>query len=64
MIAAVRASLEGPLIVGGGIRSARQLEEAYIAGADIAVVGTAIEEQPLLLPEMVALRNRLNIKAT
>lgn len=33
-----------PLIVGGGIRSKTQLENAYNSGADLVVIGTAFEE--------------------
>ena len=32
-----------PLIVGGGIRSKKQINEAYAAGADLVVIGTAFE---------------------
>ena len=32
-----------PLIVGGGIHSKKQLENAFNAGADIVVIGTAFE---------------------
>jgi phosphoglycerol geranylgeranyltransferase len=32
-----------PLIVGGGIRSKNQINEAYTAGADLVVIGTAFE---------------------
>lgn len=32
-----------PLIVGGGIRSKKQINEAYSAGADLVVIGTAFE---------------------
>lgn len=32
-----------PLIVGGGIRTAEQLSDAYQNGADIVVIGTAFE---------------------
>lgn len=32
-----------PLIVGGGIRSKKQIEEAYSSGADLVVIGTAFE---------------------
>jgi len=32
-----------PLIVGGGIRSKKQIDEAYLAGADLIVIGTAFE---------------------
>ncbi|MFY0602810.1 MAG: geranylgeranylglyceryl/heptaprenylglyceryl phosphate synthase [Flavobacteriaceae bacterium] len=33
-----------PLIVGGGIRSLKQIDNAYNAGADMVVIGTAFEK--------------------
>ncbi len=36
-----------PLIVGGGIRTKKQLDNAYTAGADLIVIGTAFEENNL-----------------
>ena len=33
-----------PLIVGGGLRGTQQIEAAWAAGADMVVIGTAIEE--------------------
>ncbi|MEZ5054964.1 MAG: geranylgeranylglyceryl/heptaprenylglyceryl phosphate synthase [Chitinophagales bacterium] len=44
-IQAVRKMIKGPLIVGGGIRSKTQVETAFKAGADIVVIGTAIENK-------------------
>jgi len=44
IISAVREDINVPLIVGGGIRTKRQLEEAYQSGADLVVIGTAFEE--------------------
>jgi putative glycerol-1-phosphate prenyltransferase len=32
-----------PLFVGGGIRSKKQIEETYAAGADLIIIGTAFE---------------------
>jgi putative glycerol-1-phosphate prenyltransferase len=32
-----------PLLVGGGIRSKKQIDEVYLAGADLVVIGTAFE---------------------
>ena len=43
IIQAVKAALEIPVIVGGGIRSTKQLQKAYEAGADLVVIGTAFE---------------------
>ncbi len=44
VISAVRSNTSLPLIVGGGIRSLNQIEDAYIAGADLVVIGTAFEQ--------------------
>ncbi|MEN9569262.1 MAG: hypothetical protein RL172_493 [Bacteroidota bacterium] len=54
MIAQVAAAISIPLIVGGGIR---QPEKAYLnckAGADVIVVGNAIEKDATLIKEMAA----------
>lgn len=51
MIAAVRSSIEIPLIVGGGIRNP---EKAYLnckAGADMIVIGNLLEKNPELMAE-------------
>jgi len=54
MIHTVARSIEVPLIVGGGIRDA---EKAYLnckAGADVIVIGNAIEKDASLISEMAA----------
>lgn len=43
IISGVAAALEIPLIVGGGIRSIPGIQQAYRAGADLVVIGTAFE---------------------
>jgi putative glycerol-1-phosphate prenyltransferase len=50
MIRAVRKATELPLFVGGGIRTPDQAAKAALAGADIIVVGTAIEQDQAVLP--------------
>lgn len=47
MIQAVKAVFPGPLLVGGGLRSAADLRAALDAGADLVVVGSALENCPL-----------------
>jgi len=42
-IKAVASAISVPLIVGGGLRSAKAIENAYQAGADLVVIGTAFE---------------------
>ena len=54
MIARVAKIISVPLIIGGGIR---EPEKAYLnckAGADLIVVGNAIEKDPSLIKEMAA----------
>ncbi|WP_309614641.1 geranylgeranylglyceryl/heptaprenylglyceryl phosphate synthase [Flavobacterium sp.] len=43
IIKEVSNRISAPLIVGGGIRSKKQIDEAYAAGADLVVIGTAFE---------------------
>lgn len=52
MIHAVRKIISVPLIVGGGMRTAEDVYKACKAGADVIVVGNAIESHPELLAEM------------
>lgn len=49
MIRLVREHIEVPLIAGGGIRNAEAAAEICTAGADIVVVGNAIEKDPSLI---------------
>ena len=54
MIHAVAQNIEVPLVVGGGIRDA---EKAYLnckAGADVIVIGNAIEKDPSLIKEITS----------
>ncbi len=44
MISKVSKSITIPLIVGGGIRSQKEINAAYEAGADMVVIGTAFEK--------------------
>jgi putative glycerol-1-phosphate prenyltransferase len=43
MIKMVGSHIEIPLIVGGGITDLQSIQEAYNAGADLVVIGTAFE---------------------
>lgn len=49
MISSVKENIDIPLIVGGGIRSTKNAVNACKAGADLIVVGNAIEKEPDLL---------------
>jgi putative glycerol-1-phosphate prenyltransferase len=63
MITAVRQSIDIPLIIGGGIRDA---EKAYLnckAGADVVVIGNAIEKDPSLIKEIAAAVHSVPVNA-
>ena len=60
MIDAVSSTISVPLIVGGGIRTPEKAEENAKAGADIIVVGNAIEKDPNLIIEMSEAVHGLN----
>lgn len=62
MIKQVAQVIEAPLIVGGGIT---EPEKAYLnckAGADVIVVGNAIEKDPSLIKEMAAAVHSVPVK--
>ncbi|BDD11281.1 geranylgeranylglyceryl phosphate synthase [Fulvitalea axinellae] len=64
MIRRVRKDMTLPLIVGGGIRSAEKAQQALIAGADMIVIGNAIEKNPGLMTEVsecILKMNRLDV---
>jgi len=52
MISDVKKNISVPLIVGGGIKSGEDLKAVFNAGADIIVMGTAIENNISLLTEI------------
>jgi phosphoglycerol geranylgeranyltransferase len=53
-IKAVSTHIEVPLIVGGGIRTPEAAYAACKAGADVVVVGNAIEKDPAIITEIAA----------
>jgi len=52
MIESVSGAISIPLIVGGGIRSTQQAMRNVISGADVIVVGNALEKDPLLIEDI------------
>lgn len=48
IIQSVKSVLDIPVIVGGGVRNKSQLQEAYEAGADLVVIGTAFENNSFI----------------
>jgi len=52
MITSVRKAVNVPLIVGGGINTSQKALNALEAGADLIVIGNALEKNPNLLIEI------------
>ena len=52
IIKRVKVDLQIPLIVGGGIKTKEQLNDAYKSGADMVVIGTAFEVNESFLKEL------------
>ena len=52
MIISVAKNINIPLIIGGGINSVKQVREKCKAGADIIVVGNAIEKDSALIKQI------------
>lgn len=61
MIKAVKANIEIPILVGGGIRTLETLTQAFDAGADIIVVGNVFETKPNLIADFVDAVKAYNI---
>jgi phosphoglycerol geranylgeranyltransferase len=49
LIRKVKDCIDIPLVVGGGIRNREEVEKKHRAGADIVVVGSALENDPAIL---------------
>jgi putative glycerol-1-phosphate prenyltransferase len=60
MIKEVAKHISAPLIIGGGITTAGKAIENCIAGADIIVIGNAVEKNPTLIKEMADAIHGLN----
>ncbi|MBN2213815.1 MAG: geranylgeranylglyceryl/heptaprenylglyceryl phosphate synthase [Bacteroidales bacterium] len=61
LVSAVRKNIFVPLVVGGGIRTADDVRNIYMAGADIVVVGNAFENDPGMLIKMGEVSNSLSV---
>ncbi len=51
MITAVKKATKLPLIIGGGLKSVEDIKKACNAGADIVVVGNALEKKPTMMQD-------------
>ncbi len=52
MIKGIKNNTNLPLICGGGIRSSKEIQEKWDAGANIVVIGNAFEDNPNFINEL------------
>ena len=60
MIRTIRRNISLPMIVGGGISSPAIARDVFNEGADMIVVGTAIEKDPSMVRAFCTLRDKCN----
>ena len=59
MVKAVRDNVSIPVAVGGGIRTGKEVEELFNAGADLIILGNGVEKNPQLLIDACMIRDSL-----
>ena len=60
VIQTVKKTVKSPLIVGGGLDSLEKVKKAFDAGADLVVLGNAIEKDPGFLAEVLKAKRWYN----
>jgi phosphoglycerol geranylgeranyltransferase len=60
IIKQIKATIGIPLFVGGGVDNANKAEQIWKAGADVLVVGNAIEQNTNLISQISEVKNRIN----
>lgn len=63
IIESVSSNIDLPLICGGGIKNAQSAEALLKSGADVVVVGNALESNPYLLKSLVKTLKSISNKA-
>ena len=58
IIKAVRENVLIPIVVGGGIRNKKEIEEIFEAGADSIILGNGCEKNPELLRDACRVRDK------
>lgn len=61
-IRAVRQAVALPIICGGGITTAFAAQQAFDAGADMIVIGNALEKDPFCLPNILSFLSERSFK--
>jgi putative glycerol-1-phosphate prenyltransferase len=56
IISDVRKNTQIPILVGGGIRNGQDAAKIFSSGADLIVIGSAVEENPDIIAELCSAR--------
>lgn len=59
IVRAVRENVSIPVTVGGGIKTANEVEDLFNAGADMIILGNGVEKNPQLLKNACKIRDNL-----
>lgn len=59
LIKAVRDEISIPLAAGGGIRSREDIREAFLAGANLVILGNGCEKNPSLIADACSVRDEI-----
>jgi len=59
IIRSVRENVAVPLAVGGGLRTGREINDAFNAGANLVILGNGCEKNPGLLAEACSIRDKI-----
>lgn len=57
VIRAVKENVSIPVIVGGGLKNVKHVQDAFESGADMIVIGNGCEKRPALLAEACKVRD-------
>lgn len=58
IVSAVRENISIPIAVGGGIKTKKEVEELFNAGADLIILGNGVEKNPELLKDACSIRDK------
>ncbi|MBK7133195.1 MAG: geranylgeranylglyceryl/heptaprenylglyceryl phosphate synthase [Bacteroidales bacterium] len=59
IVKAVRENVSIPVTVGGGIKTANEVEDLFKSGADMIILGNGVEKNPNLLKDACQIRDNL-----
>lgn len=59
MIQEIRRNIQVPIIIGGGLKTIKEIKETFAAGANVVVIGNKIEEEIDFLLDLVEINKEI-----